>query len=503
MNRSLSRVVKKSPILGPVKTTLRLCHVGDGQDVLQRLQQTLEEVDRNLEENLGARDFKKVLNVTAAAFRLLKEFSGAAHFFHRAKNEDAMQELEELAYEFGDLRALKKLKSYGVSHRRPSIFSSESALDDFLIKKFIPSLPIGGDQYHGFSIDDRPLKELGDLRTKPRIESLFAQSVRYLEKNECNDIAKLYILSSHSKDRQLAMKIGRDFAKQASKARQRTLELVQEAFPSASIEVLRRGDTLSVRPRRRFILKLLSPKYSPLVLKEILPNTTDLPGFRKTSRESQILSDLNIEGVPHCKEVIEIKGLRFLVLCNLHGETLHGLLSRSLRLKREESHSMVVQMVDIVARLHERGIAHLDICDENILWDGEKISLIGFDRARWLEESKDTWLLPGYSPPYIAPETLSMFRGSLQSDCFQLGILLARLLGDRQPFGPPGVPTPAEGDRETMLLDYGIPCIYSQAKLAKSIDGDLKELLSSLLQKDPRKRMKSRECRERLNSLLL
>lgn len=100
--------------------------------------------------------------------------------------------------------------------------------------------------------------------------------------------------------------------------------------------------------------------------------------------------------------------------------------------------NLILQLLNSLEYIHQRGIIHCDIAPNNIFIDNEKgITLIDFGYSM-LEE--DAQKLPfGYSigtPPYISLEQLGFtdFKIDARSDLFCAAILLYRLLSGRLPY---------------------------------------------------------------------
>ena len=498
--RTAVDVAERAGRLGPVKTMLRLCHVGHDEDPLGRLQTAIDSVSKKLAKELGEDGFNELLAATGTAFRLVREFRAAAYFFHRSSKADQLLQLGKLAYAFGDVKALRKIDGYARKDKLKPILATEDDKRRFLVEKAIPALPIGGDQYHGFTLDAATVADIKKMAGNWKLGDLLAASVRYLEEQVCTDVAKLYILASHSGDKELAHRVGETFASQAARPRRRTVDIVKEAFPDSSVEVLRKGDTASVRPQHRFILELTHAGGKRCVLKEILPKSYDNPGSLCGPREAEILRELDIPGIPKCHEILNLKGLEFIRICHFEGERLHDILSSNEKMSAADGFSICRQLTEKIAKLHEASVVHFDLRDENILWDGKHASLVGFDRARYMTAEETAWLMPGFAP-FVPPEVALNFHAGCQADCFQLGLLFCRLVGGRHPFGRPAVPTPRAGNRELMLVDYAIPTIFLAADIDESIDGELRQVVEGLLEKDPAKRMTAREAFDRVSNI--
>lgn len=112
-----------------------------------------------------------------------------------------------------------------------------------------------------------------------------------------------------------------------------------------------------------------------------------------------------------------------------------SLSDRIDRLSTEEGLWIAVRAADAVWHAHRRGVAHLDLKPENVLfrttptgaWDVPKVSDWGLARLL-LEESPD---VEGFSPRYASPEQLepeTYGQPDDRSDVYQLGTIVYELL---------------------------------------------------------------------------
>lgn len=112
--------------------------------------------------------------------------------------------------------------------------------------------------------------------------------------------------------------------------------------------------------------------------------------------------------------------------------------------------SVMRELVDAVAYLHQMGIAHLDLKPENVLLasgetDASDVRLVDFGSARFLD-TEETSETPresvsvdgpaGATPAYAAPEVLRSERLDDKADIWSLGVILYLLLTGTHPFDP-------------------------------------------------------------------
>lgn len=122
-----------------------------------------------------------------------------------------------------------------------------------------------------------------------------------------------------------------------------------------------------------------------VILKKVKPRISNR-NQAKTLLESQILSELCHPGVPKLLGVVDVNGFYGLVLEQKYGDTIETLLFKQ---KRSFTHREIMmignQLISIIQYLHEKGIVHRDIRVPNVLMDGDRISLVDFGLARWMD----------------------------------------------------------------------------------------------------------------------
>ena len=114
----------------------------------------------------------------------------------------------------------------------------------------------------------------------------------------------------------------------------------------------------------------------------------------------------------------------------VQGDALLERLEEGRCLTEKEAESILLQLCDGLAPLHERGIIHRDIKPSNlILQHGGLIRLIDFDAARTVKEGgrEDTHRLgtKGYAPP----EQFGYGQTDARSDIYSIGVTMRKMLG--------------------------------------------------------------------------
>ncbi|KAF5303479.1 hypothetical protein FQA39_LY09942 [Lamprigera yunnana] len=165
------------------------------------------------------------------------------------------------------------------------------------------------------------------------------------------------------------------------------------------------------------------------------------------------------------------------------GGELQRILEGDECLNEVEAKRAMRQILEGLAYLHERNIAHLDLKPQNLLLTIENscddIKLCDFGISRVLEKGVEVRELIG-TPDYVAPEVLGYEPITLATDIWSIGVLTYVLLTGYSPFGA--------SDKQQTYLNI--------SKCALSFDPDLFEDISSVaidfircsLVVDPRKR---------------
>ncbi|XP_018900537.2 uncharacterized protein [Bemisia tabaci] len=149
----------------------------------------------------------------------------------------------------------------------------------------------------------------------------------------------------------------------------------------------------------------------------------------------------------------------------------------------------VQHVVEGLAYLHQRKIAHLDIKPQNLVMMGDfpncDIKVCDFEISRVVLKGTDVREILG-TPDYVAPEILHYEPITLAADMWSLGVTTYVLLTGFSPFG-------GETDQETF-------CNISQAQLDfpdelfEDVSEEAKDFIKRLLIRDPSERMSAKEC---------
>jgi hypothetical protein len=191
------------------------------------------------------------------------------------------------------------------------------------------------------------------------------------------------------------------------------------------------------------VLKAEDPKLGRSVaIKMLKPAFTASGAARQRFlREAQAAAGMTNEHVVPIYHVGEDRGVPYLVMPFLAGETLEHRRHREERLPLAEVLRIGREVAVGLAAAHERGLIHRDIKPANLWLDADrgKIRILDFGLARIEEESSELSQL-GHAlgtPAYMAPEQSRGEKVGPRADLFSLGCVLYRLSTGVGPFDGP------------------------------------------------------------------
>jgi WD40 repeat protein len=155
-------------------------------------------------------------------------------------------------------------------------------------------------------------------------------------------------------------------------------------------------------------------------------------------REAQAAARLNHDHIVHIYQVNEDRGVPFLAMQLLKGQSLEDRLARGPRLSMAEVLRIGRETAAGLVAAHQAKLIHRDIKPANIWLEGERgrIKLLDFGLARALTD--DARLTqPGTiagTPAYMAPEQARGEQIDARCDLFSLGCVLYRLCTGQAPF---------------------------------------------------------------------
>ncbi|SHF60400.1 serine/threonine protein kinase [Desulforamulus putei DSM 12395] len=109
----------------------------------------------------------------------------------------------------------------------------------------------------------------------------------------------------------------------------------------------------------------------------------------KLRYEEDILKELQHESIPQFIERIEFNDFYGYVLEFKEGRTFEDIIYIDRKaFSRDEIYCIAWQLIDILKYLHSKGVVHRDIRVPNTLYHLEKVNLLDFGLARWINNRK-------------------------------------------------------------------------------------------------------------------
>ena len=189
-----------------------------------------------------------------------------------------------------------------------------------------------------------------------------------------------------------------------------------------------------------------------VAIKVMLPRLARLSAFRAMFLdEGQLVRSIDHPGVVRVFEVGEDRGVLFMAMEWVEGDSLHTLIKEA-RKRRAVPPEMAVRMIaDVAGGLHEahelrgwdgelRGVVHCDVSPHNILigLDGHaKLTDFGVAHAAAMSVAEREGAMMG-KVGYMSPEQAFGSAIDRRSDIFSLGVVLFELTTGKRLFGHDG-----------------------------------------------------------------
>ncbi|MFI8641260.1 serine/threonine-protein kinase [Streptomyces chartreusis] len=202
----------------------------------------------------------------------------------------------------------------------------------------------------------------------------------------------------------------------------------------------------------------------------------------RTLREARATARIDHPNVVRVYDVVDEGERLWIVMELVAGRSLERIMAEEGPLGPGETARIGLGLVAALRQVHDRGVLHRDIKPGNVLVETDvrrgrgRVVLTDFGIAAIQDAKALTMvgMLVG-SPDYMAPERISGRPQGPPSDIWSLGATLSAALAGRSPFS-----------RDTTLATLHA-VLYEQPELPPTA-GPLREILTTLLDKDPDRR---------------
>ena len=205
-------------------------------------------------------------------------------------------------------------------------------------------------------------------------------------------------------------------------------------------------------------------------------------------REARAAASLEHPNIVTVYDVGQHRGLYYIVMQLIHGETLADRIDREGRLEVTEAVRMAIEAANALGAAHRKGIIHRDIKPANLLLTREglvKVADFGLASRRTDRRDADGKSEVAGTPYYIPPEQITGVAVDHRADLYSLGVTMFFALTGRRPFDG--------GTPRDILVKHLTLVPPAVTEINPSIPSRLSEIVARLLAKKPQSRPSSAE----------
>ncbi|XP_019949701.2 myosin light chain kinase, smooth muscle isoform X1 [Paralichthys olivaceus] len=201
-------------------------------------------------------------------------------------------------------------------------------------------------------------------------------------------------------------------------------------------------------------------------------------------KEIELMNYLHHPKLVHCLAAYDHKPEMVMVMEFIAGgELFERIVDDSFEHTEPASVHYMQQILEGIAYMHEQNIIHLDLKPENIVCIdtiGTSIKIIDFGLASKFDPNTPLKVMHG-TPEFVAPEVINYEPVCLATDMWSIGVICYILLSGESPFQ-------GDSDTETLASVTAAHWEFDEESFEEITD-EAKNFISSLLNKDTRRRM--------------
>ena len=232
------------------------------------------------------------------------------------------------------------------------------------------------------------------------------------------------------------------------------------------------------------VYKAMDPRIKKLVAIKTMnqKNISDSMMEKRFYREGSILGQLHHKNIVDVYNVGEDKGISYIAMEYLEGQTLDDYLKENQNLSLRSVLNIIKQTCEGVHMAHTKEIIHRDIKPANIFLIGDDhVKVLDFGVAHFKNSKLTTSGMVIGTINYIAPEQITGLKIDHRADIFSIGVILNEMVTGTNPFVGKNI-------SQTM-----INIINKEMEPIPDIPKSLQDLINSMLTKDRDKRIDSCE----------